>query len=132
MKDMIFAVDFDGTLVEHDYPKIGKPVPYAFEALRSLQSEGNKLVLYTMRSGNSLDEAVEFCKKQGIVFWGINKNPEQALWTNSPKVYAHYYIDDAAVGAPLIKEEGKRPYVNWLKIREYLVINPTVQEVILP
>jgi hydroxymethylpyrimidine pyrophosphatase-like HAD family hydrolase len=114
------CVDFDGTIVEHDYPRIGKPVPYAVETIKKLQSMGANIVLFTMRSDGPLDEAVQYCKENGIVLYGINRNPSQT-WTNSPKAYGNYYIDDAAIGCPLIYIKGQRPYVDWLKV--YQIIN---------
>jgi len=99
--------------------------------MKELQKQGDKLILYTMRSEKYLDEAVEFCKKRGIEFWGVNHNPEQSVWTSSPKVYAHFYIDDAMLGAPLIKEWGKRPYIDW-KVIKSLIGSDTTQVLILP
>lgn len=117
---LIIAVDFDGTLVEHKFPKIGRSVPGAFEALKILQAEGARLILWTMRSDNReadgpvLTEAVEFCRQNGVEFWGINHNPEQSSWTSSPKAYAQVYVDDAALGCPLYRpHDGSRPYVDW-------------------
>ncbi len=115
---LVIAVDFDGTIAQHVFPKIGEPVFGAFAWMRKFQDAGAKLILYTMRSdgqnaGNVLSEAVEFCRKNGIEFWGINSNPEQLEWTTSPKAYAHYYIDDAAIGCPLIYPKVGKPYVDW-------------------
>jgi hydroxymethylpyrimidine pyrophosphatase-like HAD family hydrolase len=81
----IIAVDFDGTLVEHQYPAIGPDVPGAFETLRQVQEAGAHLILWTMRDGDHLAAAVELCQDRGLVLWGINRNPEQQ-WTTSPKV----------------------------------------------
>jgi len=118
----ILAVDFDGTLVRHEYPIIGPPVPYAFDCLRELQDMGVQLVLWTIRSdhgihGNTLTEAVEFCKSKGVMFWGINHNPDQGSWSSSRKTYAHLYIDDAALGCPLVYPPDGRPYADWAAIR---------------
>lgn len=120
-EEKIIAVDFDGTLVTHEYPEIGAPVPYAFESLRELQERGVKLILWTIRSdtgihGLKVRDALEFCKKQGIEFWGVNCNPTQRAWSESRKAYAHLYIDDAALGCPLIYPETGRPYADWSKI----------------
>lgn len=107
MSRMILAIDFDGTIADHRYPKIGDPVPGAFAWLKRFQEAGALLILLTMRSPNrqdgvdSLAEAVEFCRARGIEFWQVNENREQDTWTSSRKVYAHAYIDDAAVGCPL-------------------------------
>ncbi len=119
-KPLIVAVDFDGTIVEHEFPGIGNPVPGAFAWLKTLQDAGAKLVLWTMRSdgqkhGDTLTQAVRFCEANGVTFWGVNSNPQQASWTTSPKAYAHVYIDDAAAGCPLRESPrmGGRPYVDW-------------------
>lgn len=118
------CVDFDGTLVVHEYPQIGEEVPYAFDTLHELRTLGSRLILWTMRSdnreldGDVLTDAVEFCRQRGIEFYGINKNPDQD-WSTSPKAYANIYIDDAALGCPLINNHVHRPYVDWLKVREY-------------
>jgi ribonucleotide monophosphatase NagD (HAD superfamily) len=110
---MIIAVDFDGTIVEHAYPTIGTDIPGAFEWLRKLQDAGAALMLWTIRSGTHLTEAVEHCKDAGIEFWGVNENPTQHTWSQSAKQYAHLYIDDAALGCPLVYPERRRPYVDW-------------------
>jgi len=107
----VIAIDFDGTLVEHRYPDIGPDVPGAFEWLAKLQNAGAKLILWTMRDGPTLTEAVEHCLERGITFWGINGNPDQQ-WSLSPKAYAHVYIDDAALGCP-VKLAGRRAVVDW-------------------
>lgn len=112
---MIIAIDFDGTLVEHKYPDIGNESPYAFQALRHLIEKGHRLILWTMRDGETLKEAVKFCEERGVFFWGVNSNPEQSSWSNSPKAFANLYIDDAAIGVPLrlAREAGVRPVVDW-------------------
>ena len=66
------AIDFDGTIVEDAYPSIGKPKIFAFETLKKLQSEGYRLILWTYRHGKSLEEAVEFCRKNGVEFYAVN------------------------------------------------------------
>jgi hypothetical protein len=113
---MNLAIDFDGTIAEHEFPQIGPPVPYAFSFLRAFRDLGAKLILWTMRSDETLAEAVEFCRQNGVEFWGVNGNPEQHEWTNSPKAYAQIYIDDAAFGCPLIYPSSGRPYVDWLSV----------------
>ena len=118
---MIIAVDFDGTIVTHEYPRIGKDIG-AIPVLKDLMKAGHKLILYTMRSGLHLDSAVHFLKREGIKLYGVNDNPQQAEWTSSRKVYAHLYIDDAALGIPLVIPSLDRPFVNWSKVREILKI----------
>jgi hydroxymethylpyrimidine pyrophosphatase-like HAD family hydrolase len=97
---MIIAVDFDGTIVEHEYPKIGKPKLFAFETLKALQDRGDQLILWTYRSGKELDEAVEFCKNNGIEFYAVNKNYPEEVYDDSisRKVLADIYIDDRNIG----------------------------------
>lgn len=112
---MIIAVDFDGTIVEHEYPAIGPDVPGAFDWLTQFQNAGARLILWTMRSEDTLRDAVLHCKARGIHFWGVNGNPEQN-WSTSPKAYAQVYIDDAAAGCPLVRPSGRRPYVDWAAI----------------
>lgn len=121
---MIIAVDFDGTIVTHEYPKIGRPVPDALDTLKTLNNLGHKIILWTMRSGQQLDEAVQYLKDNDVDIWGINENPDQKSWTNSPKQYAQIYIDDAALGCPLVESEGERPYVDWVKVWNYLCGDP--------
>jgi hypothetical protein len=119
-KSYIIAVDFDGTIVEHEYPKIGEPVLWAISVLQRIVTAGHKLILHTMRSGQELQEAVDYCKDNHIDIFAINENPTQKEWTSSPKIYAHYYIDDASVGCPVITNDSKRPYVNWIRVQELL------------
>jgi len=94
------AVDFDGTIVEHEYPLIGKEKLFAFQTLRELEKMGARLILWTFRTGKELDEAVEFCRKNGIEFYAVNKNyPEEVFDENvSRKIDADIYIDDKNVG----------------------------------
>lgn len=122
MANKIIAVDFDGTIVTHMYPAIGNEVPNAIRVLTRLQEQGTLLILWTMRSGIQLQEAVDYCASKGITFWGINRNPTQHEWTDSPKAYALIYIDDAAAGCPLLadKSGSERPMVNWREIEAIL------------
>jgi hydroxymethylpyrimidine pyrophosphatase-like HAD family hydrolase len=93
---MIIAVDFDGTIVEHRYPEIGKVIPNAFQVLKKLKSEGHILILWTYRSGDELEKAIKYCKKNGLEFYAINNNSndEEFDATYSRKIYADLYIDD--------------------------------------
>ena len=114
VNNMYIAIDFDGTCVTHDYPRIGKDIG-AIEVLKRLIKSGHKLILNTMRSGKELQDAIDWFKENGIELYGANKNPSQKSWTNSPKVYAHMYIDDAALGCPLKMDLNlsDRPFVDW-------------------
>jgi len=110
---MIIAIDFDGTIVENDFPKIGKPLPFAFEVIKELQEKGHNLILWTFRDGIQLREAVEFCKDNGIEFYAVNhsfpnENFDLAI---SRKIYADIYIDDKNVGG----------FPGWQKIRKILI-----------
>jgi len=135
---MVICIDFDGTCVTHEFPKVGKPIDRAVETLRELANNGHQLILYTIRSdrpelaptgdpdiedvaGRFLGDAVEWFKENDIPLYGIQRNPTQG-WTLSPKAYANLYIDDAALGCPLQhdREYCDRPYVDWNKVRSLL------------
>ena len=142
---MIIAIDFDGTCVTHEFPKVGKDIG-AITVLKELVNNGHQLVLFTMRSdikepksdsheihakgGKYLTDAVNWFKENEIPLYGIQINPEQTTWTTSPKAYAQLYIDDAALGCPLLhgnfgeNREGfyfDRPHVDWASVREILL-----------
>ncbi len=113
----IIAIDFDGTIVKHEYPELGEPVPGAIETMLELQKMNVKLILWTMRDGKELKDALDYCWGHGIQFFGANENPQQKTWTKSPKAYAKLYIDDAAFGCPLKQDiKDDRPWVDWLKV----------------
>ena len=97
----VIAVDFDGTIVEHAYPGIGEEMLFAFATLRRLQEKGHKLLLWTIREGELLREAVEFCRANGVEFYAVNKNyPEEEFefGVTSRKLNADIFIDDRNVG----------------------------------
>ncbi len=98
---MLIAVDFDGTIVEHKYPKMGREIPFATETLRKLIEDGHRLILWTIRHGESLDEAVNWCKERGVEFYAVNRDFEEQDAANgerSPKVKCDMYIDDRNIG----------------------------------
>jgi hypothetical protein len=97
---MVIAVDFDGTIVEHAYPKIGKPIPFAIEVLKKLQKEErHTLLLWTVREGDLLQEALNYCSKQGVEFYAANKNyPEEETGDKPRKLTADIFIDDKNIG----------------------------------
>ena len=99
---MIIAVDFDGTIVEHRYPAIGKERPFATETLKKLIKDGHRLILWTVREGRLLEEAVEFCRERGVEFYAVNRDyPEEEKEHNkhySRKLKADVWIDDRNVG----------------------------------
>jgi len=125
---MIYAVDFDGTSVTHEYPETGQDIGAA-PVLRRLVDNGHKLVLNTMRSGEDLDNAVKWFAENDIPLHGVGVTPGQRRWTSSPKTCADYYIDDAALGAPLtnvLRHNGVhtiyrgRPFIDWEKMEALL------------
>jgi hypothetical protein len=97
---MIIAVDFDGTIVEHAYPKIGKPIPFAIDVLKKLQHEEHHLlILWTVREGEMLNDALAYCKHSGLEFYAVNNNyPEENPGIEPRKVNADLYIDDKNIG----------------------------------
>jgi len=117
---MIIAIDFDGTCTTHDYPEIGTDIG-AVKVLRALVNKNHDLILYTMRSKKELQDSVNWFADNEIPLFGIQTNPTQLSWTESPKCYAQLYIDDAALGCPLIYPAGGRPYVNWNSVEKMLV-----------
>jgi hypothetical protein len=100
-KSLVIAVDFDGTVVEHKYPAIGKEMPFAFATLKELQKRGHRLIMWTYRHGQTLDEAVEYCRKNGIEFYAVNRSfPEEKFDPSeaSRKLDCDMFIDDRNVG----------------------------------
>lgn len=101
MRSYIIAVDFDGTVVDDAYPKIGKPKLFAFDTLKQLMIQGHRLVLWTYRSGKELEEAVDFCKENGIEFYAVNSSFEGEVFDltkQSRKIHADIFIDDRNLG----------------------------------
>lgn len=98
---MTIAVDFDGTIVEHKYPEIGKERPFAIDTLLKLQSEGHKIILWSVREGRLLEDAVNFCKERGLEFYSVNSDTQTgALFkkVETRKLRADIYIDDRNIG----------------------------------
>lgn len=132
---MDICIDFDGTCVAHEFPNIGKDIG-AVPVLKKLVESGHKLILFTMRSDrkvkkkqgdenivieeNYLTDALNWFKDNEIELYGVQKNPRQRFWTTSPKAYGHLYIDDAALGCPVIIPEEGRPYVDWNHVKIWL------------
>ena len=119
---MVIAIDFDGTIVKHAYPAVGEENKGAFLWMKKWQQAGARLILYTMRSREELKEAYSFCRERGLDFWGLNENPTQATWTESPKIFADIYIDDAAFGCPKTIDKQGNVFVDWS------VVGPAVQQ----
>ena len=121
MAQLVIAIDFDGTCVTHEYPYMGSDIG-AVPVLKELADAGYHLVLNTLRSGKTEKEAVKWFKENDIPLYGVNCNPDQKSWTKSPKVFADLYIDDSALGTPLTSSPSStRPYVDWVRVREWLV-----------
>ena len=136
---MEICIDFDGTCVTHEFPKVGKDIG-AIPVLNKLADAGHNLILFTMRSdieevtsddygihkqaGEYLTDAVNWFTDNHIPLHGVNVNPTQHTWTKSPKAYGQLYIDDAALGCPLIfnSEISDRPFVDWAKVEEMLKV----------
>lgn len=131
-------IDFDGTCTTHDFPNIGKDIG-AIPVLKRLVDNGHKLILFTMRSNrpfinfngstrDTLDEAVQWFVNNEIPLYGIQTNPTQHTWTESPKSYAPLMIDDSALGCPLKYDLSisNRPFVDWDKVEEWLENNKLI------
>lgn len=121
---MYIAVDFDGTIVSDRYPEIGKELPFATATLRQLMGDGHKLILWTVREGELLQEAVDWCEKKGVRFYAVNKDYDEEATQGkhySRKLKADIFIDDRGIaGLPdwgtiyeLIKQR-----INW---EEFLI-----------
>jgi hypothetical protein len=134
----IICIDFDGTVVTHEFPKVGRDIG-AVPVLKRLVNAGHQLILFTMRSklegispitnkmeSGGLTDAIQWFIDNGIQLWAVNENPNQKTWTSSPKPYSQLYIDDAALGCPLAIDDPnmpgrcERPYANWEEIEELL------------
>jgi len=138
-ESLTIAVDFDGTVVTHDFPRVGQDIG-AVLVLKALVEAGHKLVLFTMRSdiievkstdynihkegGDYLTQAVNWFAENGIELYGINNNPSQEGWTTSPKAYAQMYIDAMALGAPLKYDYqiSDNPFIDWKIVKDVLTV----------
>ena len=131
---LIVGLDFDGTIVTDRFPGIGEQCG-AQRWIPLLQQQFNiKVILFTVRSdsqkfpedweppsdgvvnykGNFLTEAIAECKRQRIQLWDVNRNPQQNIWSASPKPYCHVYVDDHALGAPLLRFVNEsKPCIDW-------------------
>ncbi|KAB8152642.1 hydrolase [Kordia sp. TARA_039_SRF] len=111
-ESLLIAVDFDGTIVEDAYPKIGSPKIFAFETMKRLQQDGHRLILWTYRSGKKLEEAVKFCADNGIEFYAVNSSyPEEKFDGKvSRKINADYFVDDRNIGG----------FIGWGKVYQIL------------
>lgn len=116
----IIAIDFDGTMVAHDYPNVGHDIG-AVPVIKKLMAARHSIILFTMRTGGQLKDAVNWCENHGIALYGVNNNPTQAKWSSSPKVFANFYLDDAALGCPLMHDATTgRDHVDWPAMEQLL------------
>ena len=136
---MNVLVDFDGTCTTHDFPNIGKDIG-AVPVLKKLVENGHKLILFTMRSHrpflsftgksrDTLDEAVNWFKENDIPLHGINTNPNQKDWTDSPKAYGQLLIDDIGLGCPLHYDIklSNRMFVDWQEVEKLLIASGIIK-----
>lgn len=151
---MVIAVDFDGTCVKHRFPMVGEPIGAEY-VLKTLVDNGHKIILNTMRSHptvgagdydlslqklvptrkDTLQDALDWFTDNGIELYGVNENPTQRTWTQSPKPYAQIYIDDSALGCPLRKDLERNRFVDWAEVTrllyDYGCIRPEQMESLL-
>ena len=122
---MTIAVDFDGTIVTHRYPDIGKEVPFAIKTLKMLQKDGHRLILWSVREGKLLQDAVDWCRERGLEFYAVNRDyPEEEKEKNqnfSRKLKADVWIDDRNVGG----------IPDWGTIYRIITEDKTLEEVML-
>ena len=99
---MLIAVDFDGTIVTHKYPEIGEEIPFAIDTLKMLRQDGHRIILWSVREGHLLDEAVEYCRQRGLEFYAVNRDYPEETTDNNPhfsrKLKADVFIDDRNLG----------------------------------
>ena len=143
---MDILIDFDGTCVSHEFPKVGNSIG-SVSVLKELVDKGHNLILFTMRcdhpsdfkldvkdgaieakKGNYLTDAINWFKENNIPLYGIQTNPTQHNWTTSPKAYGKLMIDDSALGCPMRFDEkiSKKPFVDWHAVRQYLKITQLI------
>lgn len=122
---MIIAVDFDGTIVEDKYPLIGREKPFATEILRKFMEQRHRLILWTMRNGQELADAVEWCKKRGVEFYAVNTIASDIVGEEidpslSQKLHADVFIDDRNIGG----------LPSWTEIYDMVMNGKTYEQVI--
>lgn len=128
------AVDFDGTIVTHEYPNIGREIPFATDTLKMLIRDRHRLILWSVREGELLQEAVDWCKERGVEFWAVNKDyPEESMENNnhfSRKLKADYFIDDRNIGGLPDWGQIYQMISQGISYRELLrsTLTPSIQE----
>jgi len=130
---VIISVDFDGTVVDDSFPEVGTDLPLAVESLHEIVDKGHNIILFTMRgttakslSGNSvLEDAVNWYRERRLPLFGINRNPQQFAWTNSPKPHSDIFIDDRCACIPLIQKRWmKAPGIDWETVMKSIRRHP--------
>lgn len=121
---MTIAIDFDGTIVEHKYPEIGEEIPFATDTLKMLTQAHHKLILWSVREGQLLEDAVNWCRARGVEFYAVNRDyPEERIDNNnhfSRKIKADIFIDDRNIGGLL----------DWGMIYRMITEHKTVQNLL--
>lgn len=123
-QQVVIAVDFDGTCVEADYPQVGKSILLAEGCLRAMHNSGCKLILWTMRDGQELLDAIKWFENKHIPLYGVQRHPLQQEWTEdqgSPKCLATYYIDDRNIGIPIKADSNGERAVDWNTLLPMLI-----------
>lgn len=123
---MTIAVDFDGTLCESAYPRIGAPKYDAIEYIKQRKRHGDKIILWTCRTGIYLRAAIQWCRRYGIVFDSVNENLGEHIKVykhDCRKVFADLYIDDKALNASAIGNSNSfgRRVVGYYKNRREII-----------
>lgn len=121
IKGIPIVIDFDGTCVTHDYPRIGRDIG-SVPVLKRLVANEHQLILFTMRSDKQLQDAVDWFRRNNIPLHGVQINPDQKRWTSSPKAYGQLIIDDASLGAPLKMDLklSNRAFIEWNQVEDWL------------
>lgn len=116
-RKLVFAVDFDGTVVTNAYPNIGRPIGAA-PVLRQLVENGHRLILYTIRTGKPLQDAIDWYQDNGIALYGVNRNPGQFSWApDAKKIFFDLCLDDRNYGTPLT-DVGTQKVFDWVRFVE--------------
>ena len=114
-KDLIIALDFDGTICKHTkFPNVGPPVPGAIDWIKKYDELGARQFLWSCRNGQYLGNAIEYLEENGVILEGYNDiSYGSKAFAPYPKLFANIYIDDAAIGVPLIYTSDERAYLDW-------------------
>lgn len=118
---MRIGIDFDGTIATDNFPDVGEPVPHAFDVMKQWESDGHQLVLWTVRSGPALEKAIQFIWDNDVKLYAVNRVPGQLKYSSSPKAHCHIFVDDKAVGCPLVYPKRGAPYVDWPEVEKAVI-----------